>query len=93
MEYSWDRTFDAAGKVSNEFRHIFVFPNIQIAKWDWVRLYSGTGTYIKAKNDQGTFTHNFYWGASGCVWNNLAGDVASLIKYTHVNSLNVPAAK
>lgn len=88
-----DRTFNQQGQLSNEFRHIFVFPDTQVAKGDWVRLYTGTGTYSKTKNDQNTYTHNFYWGSSGCIWNNNGGDTATLIKYGVVNSVAVPAAK
>ena len=88
-----DRTFATSGAVSNEFRHIFVFPDTPVAKGDWVLLYTGKGTASKAKNEKNTFTHNFYWGSGECVWNNNGGDVATLIKYTVVNSVTVPAAK
>lgn len=87
-----DRTFTAEGKVSNEFRHIFVFPNLQIEKDDWVRLYTGTGIYSRTKSSTGTgYIHNFYWESDSCVWNNNGGEIATLIKYTVVNSVTVPA--
>jgi hypothetical protein len=87
-----DRTFASTGQLSNEFRHIFVFPELTIGRTDWVKLYTGKGTYNKERISDGSgYIHNFYWGSSECVWNNSGGDVASLIKYNHVNSVNVPA--
>jgi hypothetical protein len=86
-----DRTFDSTGKVSNEFRHIFVFPDLEIGKDDWIRLYTGTGKYSKVKADTGGYIHNLYWEADSCVWNNNGGDRASLIKYSPINAVTVPA--
>lgn len=89
-----DRTFDVNGKVSNEFRHIFIFPNLAIAKEDWVRLYTGNGSYSKTKIIDGEgYIHNFYWGSGECVWNNNGADVASLIKYSVINQVIVPSPK
>lgn len=38
-----DRTFAADGTPSNEFRHIFLFPNKKVAKGEWVRLHLRKG--------------------------------------------------
>ena len=89
-----DRTFAATGQLSNEFRHIFIFPDKQVSKGEWVCLTTGTGTYGRKKfSDSDTYYHEFYWGSSGCIWNNNGGDTASLIKYSLVNSVDVPAAE
>ena len=87
-----DRTFTASGHLSNEFRHIFVFPDKNIEKDDWIRLYTSAGQYHKEKITNGLgYIHNFYWGSAHPVWNNNGGDIASLIKYSLVNAVTVPA--
>jgi hypothetical protein len=87
-----DRTFSQTAQLSNEFRHVFVFPTLQIADGDWVRLYTGKGTYLKQTIDNSTaFIHNFYWGSGTCVWNDAGGDIASLLEIKLVNSVTVPA--
>ncbi|QIL78139.1 hypothetical protein [Hymenobacter sp. HDW8] len=65
-----DRTFNGDGTPSNEFRHIYLFPDVVIGKDEWIRLVTGTGTYQKAKPDKnGQVVHLFYWGSGTCVWN------------------------
>jgi hypothetical protein len=87
-----DRTFNSGGQLSNEFRHIFVFPEKLIDKNDWVRLFTSAGQYSKERISNGSgYIHNFYWGSTHPVWNNNGGDIASLIKYSAVNAVNVPA--
>lgn len=89
-----DRTFNPKGVVSNEFRHIFIFPDLEIEKSDWVRLYSGEGKYSKVPISDGSgYIHSLYWQAGTCVWNNAGGDTASLIKYGFVNAVTVPAVR
>lgn len=87
-----DRTFTSTGQLSNEFRHIFVFPSLQVAKNDYVCLNSGTGDYKALKNSRGGMTHFFYWGSGNCVWNNNGGDRATLIKYSVISGMDVQAA-
>lgn len=88
-----DRTFDTAGVVTNEFRHIFIFPDLKVKKDDWVRLYTGPGKYSKdpIKDKPNIHIHNLYWGSDICVYNDKGGDTASLIKYSLVKSVAVPA--
>ena len=90
-----DRTFLPNGEVSNEFRHIFVFPNLKIGKGDYVSLCTGKGKYEKVSlaASPGCYIHKLYWGAGECVWNNNGGDTASLIKYVMASSVKVPAVK
>lgn len=87
-----DRTFTQDDTVSNEFRHIYVFPSTQLADGDWVCLYSGKGTNRREKlKDSDKYMYFFYWGASTCVWNNNGGDTATLLEIKLVNSIPVPA--
>jgi len=87
-----DRTFDAEGKISNEFRHIYVFPEINLKKGQKIYLRSGKG-------EDGEFTFNnssekyyrLYWGADSCIWNDKGRDTATLISFLPVNSFPVPA--
>lgn len=87
-----DRTFNNDKELSNEFRHIFVFPKLQIAGGEWVCLYTGKGTYYRQVLGDFVF-HNFYWGSGTCVWNNDGGDIASLLEIKLVSSVTVPAVK
>lgn len=87
-----DRTFDENDKISNEFRHIYVFPEFEIAKDQIVIVRTGKGT-----NEFRKFTDvdeeylALYWGAEECVWNDKGGDTATLINFVKVNSVKVPA--
>jgi len=85
-----DRTFDADGKVSNEFRHIYVFPDLEVNPGEWIRLYTGTGKNSTGENGNKEKVHFLYWNANECVWNDKGGDTATLIKYTLINSKVVP---
>jgi len=84
-----DKTFDSNGNASNKFRHIFIFPDVQIGEKDYVRLISGKGEYKKLNNNVNTITHCFYWNSNECVWND-GGDTARLIKFSVENTLKVP---
>ena len=89
-----DRTFGEDGKVSNEFRHIYILPNINLAINQKAVIYTGKG-----KNEEKTYNNSsdkyyaLYWGADHCVWNNKGGDTASLISFAAVGSVKVPAVK
>lgn len=86
-----DRTFGSTGKISNEFRHIFVFPALSVKKYDYIRLSSGNGTYSTSSNNRGGTTYFLYWESDKCVWNNNGGDYATLINFKTVDSRIVPA--
>ena len=83
-----DRAFNGEENLSNQFRHIYVFPSLDVDKDDWVRLWTGKGNYRKMKvpDDEG-FMHDLYWGSEHCVWNDSGEDIATLIKYSVVNSI------
>lgn len=90
-----DRTFNLDGKVTNEFRHIFMFPNLDVKKDDWIRVFTGRGSYSKIEIDKkpNNHIHNLYWGSDICVYNDNGGDTVSLIRYTGIKSVTVPAIK
>jgi hypothetical protein len=87
-----DRTFDAADHMSNEFRHIFVFPSLDLKVGDEVFVFTGMGTQKTFSiNDNLNKRYKLYWGADACVWNDKGGDVASLIQYTLKAKAVIPA--
>ncbi|MCD9017518.1 hypothetical protein [Parachryseolinea silvisoli] len=90
-----DRTLTADGQVSNEFRHIFVFPNLAVRRGDWIRLFTGTGNFSRNEADgsPGNFIYNLYWGANACVYNNRGGDIVTLLRYTTINQVTVPSVQ
>jgi hypothetical protein len=89
-----DRTFGTDKQVSDEFRHIFFFPNLVVEKDDFVLLFTGIGTYEgKTEMEDGSVAHLLFWQSSECVWNDNGNDSASLINYTALKTINVPAAK
>jgi len=89
-----DRTFDENNNLSNEFRHIYVFPEFELAKDQMAVVRTGKGT-----NEFRKFTDvdekylALYWGADECVWNDKGGDTATLINFVIVNSVKVPAVE
>jgi len=88
-----DRTFDEDGKVSNEFRHIYIFPDLAIKSNDVVGVFTGVPTdkipaVAKRKKGEGNI-YRLYWQSDSCVWNDAGGDTASLIKYDLINSVTV----
>ncbi|MDR6761827.1 hypothetical protein J2Y38_002036 [Flavobacterium sp. 2755] len=88
-----DRTFNSSDKVSNEFRHIFIFPDLEVEKGEWIRICTGNGKYEKVKSTSGAYVHKLFWNSSECVWNNNGGDTATLIKYSVIKSVKVAAVK
>lgn len=87
-----DRTFDENGTISNEFRHIFVFPEFNIKKDQNVVVRTGKGTNeFRKYTDVDEEYLALYWGAEECVWNDKGGDTATLINFVKVNSKIVPS--
>lgn len=92
-----DRTFDEAGKPSNEFRHFFAFPNYELKKNDIAALVTGKGKrdpepiFKKGTGKLICQIHYFFWGSEECVWNNDGGDIANLIKFTVEDHCVIPA--
>ncbi|NCD70962.1 hypothetical protein [Mucilaginibacter agri] len=88
-----DRTFDEDGKVSNEFRHIFVFPSLEVKAGERVVVCTAKGKSGPKTLDNGEKIHALYWGSDDCVWNDNGGDTATLINFVQVNSKIVPPVK
>jgi len=87
-----DRTFEENGNLSNEFRHIFVFPDILLKPNEEVIVCTGTGTNGKGKYKTGNEEyHRLYWGAKACIMNDKGGDRITLIRYSVESSMAVPA--
>ena len=76
-----DQTFNS-GEPSNKLRHVFVFPDKEVKKGDFIRLYTGKGENRTETNNNGDTVHCFYWGfeSSRGVWNK-DGDKAFLLNY------------
>ena len=84
-----DNTYDENGILSNVHRHVYVFPDYDVARGDIVRLYTCRG---RDKSTEGTFGktekviyHNFYWGFDddSTVWNK-EGDTPYILHYDEV---------
>ena len=88
-----DRTFNSDGSVSNEFRHIYVFPDLVLNPNEWVRVHTGKGKDRVGKNDKDEVVHFLYWNADECVWNDKGGDIVTLIQYSIKSNLKVPPVK
>lgn len=88
-----DNTFNADDEPSNEFRHIFIFPRIEVKTGDFIRVFTGEGEYNTITNKKDTITHKLYWNSDACVWNDKEGDEAILIRYGAVNKVVVPPHK
>ncbi|WP_125916521.1 hypothetical protein [Hymenobacter coccineus] len=90
-----DRTFGPSDVVTNEFRHIFAFPPQEVKAGEYVRLHtgsgSGNGAYQRTVSSKKLVVHHFYWKSKACIWNNKGGDVATLLRYSAINSVTVPA--
>lgn len=76
----FDSTYDEEGKISNKHRHLFVFPDQQVKKGDYIRIYTKEGNNHTHKNNSNTTTYNLYWGLNCHIWNN-DGDTVHLIHY------------
>ena len=74
----FDTTYTEKGGVSNEWRHIFIFPNKKVKKGEIVRVYTKKGSTgeIPAKGDT-PHHYNFYWNLEKSIWND-NGDCAHL---------------
>lgn len=67
-----DSTYTSAGSLSNKIRHIYWFPDKQVAKGDFVRLFTRGkrgGDKDEWSNKAESTTHSFYWNLKVAVWN------------------------
>lgn len=73
----FDTTYTTDGKISNESRHPYWFPDQKVKKGDIVVLYTKNGKSSNTVNANGSTTYFFYWNLGSSVWNN-KGDCAVL---------------
>lgn len=85
-----DSTFNSDGTTSNKHRHVFVFPDWEVEKNDYIFLRTRPGKHGKFTTSNGFPAHGFHWGLSSPVWNE-TGDTVHLIKMSAVKKLNIPA--
>lgn len=87
-----DRTFDDKGNISNEFRHIYVLPSIDLEENQKIIIFIGTGTNCKRKfTNTGKYYYSCYWGSKQCILNDNGGDTITLIQYSVIDSEQAPA--
>ncbi|MCT4327715.1 hypothetical protein [Chryseobacterium indologenes] len=89
-----DRTFDANGNISNEFRHIYILPSIDLKKDEDLIIYIGSGKNEKRKfSDTKKDYYACYWGSEHCILNDKGGDTITLIQYDVITSKKALAIK
>lgn len=76
----FDTTYDENGIVSNKHRHVFVFPDLDVKKGDFVWVYTKRGVYGTHVNTSSTTTHKLYLNLDTQIWNN-NGDKAYIVHY------------
>jgi len=81
-----DRTYNKDGKVSNVHRHFFRFPSQIVKKGECVSLWTGKGTPIEGKTEQGTKVYRYYWGSDAPFWNDKEVEKAELLKVSTVGT-------
>jgi len=87
-----DRTFDKEKKASNIHRHFYKFPNKELKKGEYIRIYTGKGkpeTGEAKAGDKAVILHYAYWNMDECIWNNDALDRATLIEFFIEDGKNV----
>jgi len=74
-------------KLSDVFRHVYFFPDIEIEKGNYVILNSGKTKKTKTQysEEKNIMFYIFYWNSKNCIWNN-TGDEAILIEYNTQDS-------
>lgn len=86
----FDNTFDEDGRLSNVWRHLYIFPNLNVKAGDFIWLYTKSGTNFCRSNDSNTTTHLLYWGMQNTIWNSGNGqEVAHLVKYVDSQSKRI----
>jgi hypothetical protein len=74
-----DTTYRDNGKISNELRHIYWFPDQNVEKGDWIHLFTKNGKNTSSKNEYNTTTYSYYWNLGRTIWNK-GGDAAVLFR-------------
>lgn len=76
----FDTTYDENGIVTNKHRHMFIFPDLNVKKGDFIWVYTQKGISGNHLNTSKTTTHKLYWNLDGQIWNN-SGDKAYIVHY------------
>lgn len=84
----FDSTYTREGKVSNEVRHTYWFPDKVVAAGDFLVLHIAPGRTDPHPNQANTITHHFHWGISRPVWND-DQDFATLLHVADWKSMKV----
>ena len=91
-QISWylifDNTYNADGRLSNLWRHLYIFPQREVKAGDFIWLYTKDGTNSHRGNDSNTTTYILHWGLGETIWNH-DGDKAYLVKYEDSQTLTV----
>lgn len=88
-----DNTYDQALDQSNQHVHIYFFPSINVVLGDIIYVYSGVGKNRVEKHPNGKNSiYHLYDGGKEFVWNN-TGDVARILKFEIIDTLNVPVRR
>lgn len=86
----FDNTYESDGSPSNLWRHMFIFPDKEVKKGDFVWLYTKEGKNRDRSNESKTTTHELYWGLGNTIWNNgVAHDSVHLVKYEDSQSFRI----
>jgi hypothetical protein len=86
----FDETFKNDGSASNKHRHVFIFPDWEVKKNEWVFLFTCSGKNTRGKTKDSSPASYFYWGLKSPVWNE-EGDKVHLIKVESAMTLKVPS--
>lgn len=79
----FDTSYDENGIKSNKNRHMYLFPDIQVQKDDFVVLHtrqSRMNDIPSFQNKRGTMTYNLYWNLNAPIWKHPGGS-AYLVHY------------
>lgn len=91
-QISWylifDNTYNQDGTLSNLWRHLYIFPRIDVKAGDFIWLYTKKGANSQRGNDSNTTTHLLHWGLEETIWNH-DGDRAYLVKYEDSQTFDV----
>lgn len=86
----FDNTYESDGTSSNLWRHLYIFPDLNIKEGDFIWLYTKKGQNKHRINRSNTITYELHWGLGNTIWNNgNPNDVAHLIKYVDSQSIKV----
>ncbi|CAI8878442.1 hypothetical protein [Pseudomonas brassicacearum] len=85
----FDETFKNDGSASNKHRHVFIFPNWEVKKNEYVYVFTKSGENKRGESAVGNAASYFFWGLNSPVWNE-EGDKVHLIKVRSAITHKVP---